>query len=463
MDRRKVVIASFWVVGVFGVSQLLRLGGNLVVTRLLEPEMFGLMAIVYIVMQGVVMFSDLGFWAFIVRHENGTEERLLNTVWTMQVLRGWLMFFGIVMLAIILIINNRILHIDLGYIYSDSKLPFLLIVIGLTSIVGGYKTLASAVESRELKRGRLELIELIAQLIGTGVMLFWAWKLPSIWALASAGVIASIVNVVLTAKLFDYKHKLAWDRDIVTEVFDFGKWIFIASILTYLAQQGDRLILGSYISAQELGIYSIAFMLIGAISSVLDQLNYKIFFPIFSKVVNSNLSTQKLRQKYYFIRLRQDVVVFFIAGALIATSPKIIEILYDDRYLSAGWMMQILSFSLIGLGLTKLGMECLSALGITKIRMHIMFCRALSVFIGIPILFYYYGFLGAIWGVVLGSFSGIPIQYMEMKKQNIFSLFSEIRMLPMIIIGYLLGCFLCEYPIFLNIENLSLMRIVSSE
>ena len=76
-----------------------------------------------------------------------------------------------------------------------------------------------------------------------------------------------------------------------------------------------------------------------------------------------------------------------------------------------------------------------------------MFYRALTVFIGLPVLFYYYGFLGGLWGVVLGNFVAIPVQYLEMKKQNIFSFLLEIRMLPMIGIGYLIG------SILLNIQH----------
>jgi O-antigen/teichoic acid export membrane protein len=443
MDRKKIISASLWVIAIFGLSQLLRLGSNLVVTRLLEPEMFGLMAIVYVVMHGTEMFSDLGFWAFIVRHEQGTETRLLDTVWTMQVIRGWLIFMTVIVMAVALIVVSQVLKIDLGNIYGDDRLPFLLVIIGFTAVIRGYKTMAPAIVSRELKRGRLECIELIAQICGAVVMLVWAWKQPSVWALVSAGIIASIINIILIYKLFDYRHNISWNRDVVNEVFMFGKWIFLASALTYIAQQGDRLIFASYISAEKLGIYSIAFMLTGVITSMLDQLNYKICFPVFSKVVNS--TPNALKEKYYFIRFRQDLVVFLVIGFLIATAPRIIKFLYDERYHSAGWMMQILLFSVIGLSLSKLGLECLSALGITKIRMKVMFFRALSIFIALPVMFYYYGFLGALWGVVLGGFSGIPVQYLEMKKQNVFSLFLEVRLLPMVVVGYAIGYFLCDY------------------
>jgi len=120
----------------------------------------------------------------------------------------------------------------------------------------------------------------------------------------------------------------------------------------------------------------------------------------------------------------------------------LIEFLYDERYQDAGWMMQILMFSMVGLAISVVGLECLSALSLTKIRMKVMLLRGLSVFLGLPVLFYYFGFVGALWGVVFGSFISIPVQYLEMKKNNIFSFFAEVRMLPFGFIGYFLGDFI---------------------
>lgn len=441
-NRKQIITASVWIVGAFGLSQFVRLGSNLVVTRLLEPEMFGLMAIIYVVLHGVNMFSDLGFWSFIVRHPQGTEKKILDTVWSMQIVRGCLMCIVLFMLAIILSLTSSVLKIDLGSVYGNSVLPKILIVVGVGAIINGYKSMAPAIASRDLKRGRLEIIELVSQLTGITVMLIWAWVEPTVWALVAAGVVSGVVNVMLTYQLFGYRHHFAWNQEIVNEVFVYGKWIFIASALTYLALQGDKIIFASYISASQLGVYSIAFMLSGVVSNVFQQLNSKIWFPILSKTVN--IEPQNLKTKYYSIRSKQDIIIFFLIGLLIALSPNLIEFLYDERFHEAGWMMQILSFSLVGLALSSLGLECLSALSITKIRMKVMFLRALTVFIGLPILFSNYGFLGAIWGVVLGSFISIPIQYMEMKKQNIFSFLHEVRMLPLIGIGYLCGHMLLE-------------------
>src|SRR5204863_421086 len=67
---------------------ILRLGSNLILARLLVPEMFGLMALVNTFMMGLQMFSDVGIGPSIIQNRRGDDPAFLNTAWTIQVMRG---------------------------------------------------------------------------------------------------------------------------------------------------------------------------------------------------------------------------------------------------------------------------------------------------------------------------------------------------------------------------------------
>jgi len=433
-ERKKIITASIWVLGGFLLSQALRLGGNIVITRLLEPKMFGIMAIVYVVIQGLAMFSDLGLRAFIIRSPVMLGAKDLNTIWTIQVIRGWLIFAGVCLLALVFYGVKTAYDFGEFSVYGGIELPYLLVIAGGGAIIGGYSTLAPAIMDRDLRPAKLEIIELVSQIISLACMLFLAWKYQSIWALVSVAIIGPLAKVSLIYLCFPIRHRHAWDKVVVKKVFKFGKWIFISTILTYLAMQGDKLIFSMHISATEIGVYSIAFMMSGVIANVLEKITVKIWLPVLSKIVRENKA--ELRNKYYEVRLKQDIVIFFCIGILVAVSPNIIEFLYDERFHNAGWMMQILLVGVVGQVISRLGIACLTVLGKTKIRMKIMIIRSLGVFIGLPILFYYFGFYGAVCGVALNSFITLPVQYMEMYRQGILSLLLELRMIPLIFIAY---------------------------
>lgn len=436
-DKKKLFVAGFWVILIFGLGQLVRLGSNLIVTRMLEPEMFGVMAIVYVVTAGIAMFSDLGLWAFIVRHKDPSNPHMLSAVWTLQVIRGWLMYLGLVMLVLVLVIGNLYMPQSFDGVYSDSRLPLLILIAGLSSVIGSYKSMASPVLSRQMQMGKLEATDFIAQIVGVAVMLVWVWIYPSIWALASAGLAATLAGTLLSYLIFPYRHKFIWDKAVVKEVFHFGKWIVISSILTYFFMQGDRLFLAGAISATELGVYSIAFMLAGVLTSITHSVAGKIAFPALSSTVHNN--RQSLKHRYYKIRTYLDSSTFLVAGVLIALAPTIVGVLYDVRYVNAGWMLQILIFSVVSNSLSAISLECLSALSITKVNMWVMLARTIGLLIGLPIFYHLYGLKGAIWVVALNPMSALPVVYWTLSKHSVFSFYKEIRMLPVVGLGYLLA------------------------
>ena len=435
--KKKFVKAGFWVMLVFGLSQLVRLGSNLIVTRLLEPELFGVMAVVYVVTGGIGMLSDLGLWAFVVRHKDPTNTHMLNVVWTIQVVRGWIIFLGILLTGIGLALGNQYTPEYFSGIYSDPRLPLLVIVAGVTSILSGYKSLASAVVSRELQIGKLEASDFVCQLASTAVMLIWVWLYPTIWALLAASIISAVMSTVFSYTLFPYRHKLVWDKAIVKEVFHFGRWIVISSALTYIFLQGDKLFLAGKITATEMGIYSIALMLASLPIAITHTLAAKIIFPFLSSVVHEDRTLLKAR--YYKIRTYLDGATFFCVGLLIALAPFIINTLYDSRYIEAGWMLQILAFSVVGYSLSATSVECLSALSITKVNMWVMMVRTAGLFIGLPLFFKLFGLYGAIWVITLNPLLALPVIYWTLAKNNVFSLVKELRMLVVIPLGYYLA------------------------
>lgn len=437
VGKKKILIAGIWVSLIFGLSQVIRLGSNLFLTRLLEPEFFGIMAIVHVVIFGMVMLTDLGLWSYVVRHKDPENTHVLNVVWTLQVIRSWVLFTLVVFASTAIYFGNTLLPGHFQGVYANPLLPALIFVSSIGMLIIGHKSMASAIMSRKMKLGKVELIELAAQLTSVAVMITWVWIHPTIWALVSAGIVSSVVSVILNYHLFPYKHKFAWDKSIATEVFHYSKWIVIASILTYIFSQGDRLFFGAKITPTMLGVYSIALMMCTTVTAIIDTLAAKIVFPALSSIVHNN--RKALKDRYYAVRLHADAVIFLLVGGLLATSTLIIDILYDDRYIEAGWMLHILLFSVIGNTLTVVSMECLSALSITKVRMWVMLVKTLGIIIGLPLAFKFFGLAGALWTVSINVFLPLPILYWTLHKNDVFSLLKEVRCLPILGVGYLLG------------------------
>src|SRR6267378_378285 len=92
--RHRVLKAGLWSTAGFGLGLVIRFGSNLLMTRLLLPDMFGVMAIATTIMIGLSMFSDVGLRQSVVQSPRGGESSFLNTAWTIQVLRGVLIWLA---------------------------------------------------------------------------------------------------------------------------------------------------------------------------------------------------------------------------------------------------------------------------------------------------------------------------------------------------------------------------------
>ncbi len=97
--RARMLRAAGWLLGGNISSQALRLFSNLILTRLLVPEAFGLVAAVNTLYFALVMFSDLGVWQSVVKSERGTQARFLGTAWAVQLVRGALLCAVVLLIA----------------------------------------------------------------------------------------------------------------------------------------------------------------------------------------------------------------------------------------------------------------------------------------------------------------------------------------------------------------------------
>jgi O-antigen/teichoic acid export membrane protein len=218
--RRRVAIrASIFELSGFGASQVIRLGGNLVLTRMLFPEAFGLAALVAIVLQGLELLSDIGFSQAVVQNERGDDPVFLNTAWSLQILRG------IALTGICLV-----LAYPLSLLYAEPVLTWLLVVGAFQSLLQGFLSTSLFTLRRRVHVGPLNLLELAGQIVGVVAMIAWALVDASVWALIAGGVVRAIFRLA-TSHLLEvgYRNRFAIDRTCANEILSFGRWIFASS------------------------------------------------------------------------------------------------------------------------------------------------------------------------------------------------------------------------------------------
>jgi len=328
--QSKVARGSLWaIVGHVG-TQVLRLGGNLVLWRLLYAEAFGLMALVNVFMQGLAMFSDVGIGPSIIQSRRGEDPEYLNTAWTFQAARGLALF------AVAVVAAGPVARF-----YHQDALASLIPVVGLGSLLMGFNSTKLFTVTRQIALGRLTVIDLFSQAIGLVVMLAWAFATRSIWSLVVGGIVCSLVRLVLShAFLPGISNRLQWHRTSALSLIVFGRWIFVSTLLTFAAMQSDRLIFGKVVSMRMLGVYSIATIWAAFPTQILGQVFHSVLFPMLSRVHNAQAD---VASAYREARAPWLIAAGWLAACLISGGPVLIRFLYDERAVEAGFIVQVLS------------------------------------------------------------------------------------------------------------------------
>jgi O-antigen/teichoic acid export membrane protein len=435
--RQKVLRAGAWSFGGHIFSQAIRLASNLIMTRLLVPEMFGVMAIASMVLLGIGLFSDFGTKQSVIQSTRGDDPDFLNTVWVVQIVRGGLIFLIALLLCLCLYYAAKFGWFPANTAYMNPELPLVLAFVSLTEFISGFQSTRMATASRWLAQGRLTLIETGSQLAGIVAMILWALLDRSIWALVAGGIVAIGVKTACSHLVMPGEpNRWVWDKSSLNEIFHFGKWLLVSSILGFLLNSGDRLLLGGMVDAKTLGIYVIAYFITNSVTQAVSKVLGSVSFPVFSEMVRTN--PKKLAVTYYKFRLPFDLGLLFASGLLFEAGRYVIYFLYDARYAEAGGMLQVLSLSLIAYRYNVVD-QCYLALGKPRLLAAMIAIRSIVLFVFLPIAFKEYQMSGALWAIVVSAFSSVPLTFYFKKKLNLLDVRKEVIVLPAFVAGIAIG------------------------
>ncbi len=336
--------ASFLVAGSHVTSQVIRLGGNLAMTRLLVPEMFGVMALANTLLIGLALFSDLGIRQSIIQNNRGMDSNFLNTAWSLQILRGSLLMLMVLLLAVTISSMTQVQWFSSDSPYSAPALPYILGILSLSPLIQGFESTKLATANRQLYFKRVIFIEILSQILGLVLMVGWALVNKSIWALVAGSLLSTLMKTFLShIVLQGQQNKWHWDTEMFHELFHYGKWIFLSTMFSYLGGRGLRLIQGILVTVETLAFLHIAGIFAWGLGALVGRISGNIVFPVFSDAArkgNKELSLviHKLQAKMLLI-----IIPCFLFLSLI--SNGLIEILYDDRYTIVGDYLSIMAIN----------------------------------------------------------------------------------------------------------------------
>ena len=182
--------------------------------------------------QGIEMLSDIGIGPSIVQSPRGDDRRFINTAWSLQALRGLLLFL-VALLATPLV----------AHFYENPIFKAAVPVFSLIFLINGLRSVQPILLQKQMDTRRQGLFEIFLGIVSLVIHVAFAWLWPTVWALIGAMLVGAAIQTVVSFFLLrDVPFKPALHREHVHDILHFGKWVFLSSIVYFL---GMLVIVGS--------------------------------------------------------------------------------------------------------------------------------------------------------------------------------------------------------------------------
>ncbi|QKR99450.1 oligosaccharide flippase family protein [Sphingomonas sp. CL5.1] len=409
LSRRRLMGPSATLIGTTVAMNVLRIGNTMVLTRLLAPSDYGLIAIIMAIFFVITMITDTGCQAFIVRHERGLERAFLDSVWTIHVLRG----VANALLAIAL-------AVPLAALLGKQALAPLMAVAAISLAVDGAASLSLLTALRRKMVRKLSIVDFAAFIIQLVVGLIAAWFLRNAWAIVIAIIAQSIARTAASYLVFpDARQSFRLDRPISIELWRFSRMIAASSTLTLIISQVDRLVLARLFSLQQFGVYSIAGSLASAPTTVAQLYASRIMYPALADTWRA--APERLRKTFYGIRGIVFYGYLFAAGGLIGSASLLIRLLYDPRYAGAASYLHLLAITTAMIMLTRPMNEFLVAIGHVRATLETNVVRVGWLLLAAPLGYFALGPIGIVVALSLIEFPAYLYGAFMLAKLRLYS------------------------------------------
>lgn len=387
---KSFVVRLGWTTLGYGVVQFLRLLNNVILARLLAPQILGLMAIVNALRTGVELLSDVGILQNIISNPKGDQPQFYNTAWTMQAIRGFLLAALCLVLAV-----------PIARFFNYPELATILPVASIFFIFTGFDSTGRGLAQKQLKVARFSLFEIGIVFVALVAQVVLALITPTVWALVVGGVVNGAVTLIASFLFIPgIRHRVMIDPESARQLLRFGRWVFLSSIVYFFAMNFDRLYFAKQISLSQLGVYGIARSLADIISLFVMRAGSSVLYPT---VAAAGLASIDLRHRLLKGRRILLGAAAVGVGLFLGLAPVIVHILYDPRYSEAAIILPVLCVGVWFGILTSTNDAILMGLSRPAYPALSNAAKLATYLIGAPVAFYFYGFLAAVAVISLGE------------------------------------------------------------
>lgn len=315
-----------------GARFALQTGSTVALGRLLSPEDFGLVAMVTVITNFVALFKDAGLAQATVQRDRITNEQISTLFWINLAISFGLGLFIVALAPVV------------SWIYEDSRLTGLTIVLALPILISGFSLQHRALLQRTMRFMETSRADIFGLAFGVCVGIYgalWGW---GVWALVGMQVGTVLGTTGILLSLVRWRPLSPARGTGVRDMLKFGVNLSSFNMVNYFARNSDNFLIGKFVGESALGHYSLAYRFLLVPLSQLNGPIASVLTPVMARLYQLPEQREALYLKY--VRIVAFVTILPISF-LVMFGEELVVLVMGTSWHFAGELFEVLAVALI--------------------------------------------------------------------------------------------------------------------
>ncbi len=387
--RRQAAQGVLWSAAGNWGYQFTTLGVFVLLSRLLTPEAFGVVALASVFITLTKLIAEQGMTDALVQRPELEPEHLYTAFWANVGMGS--------VLAVLLASTSWLV----AALVNEPEVAPVLAWLSLTLILSALGSVQRAILTRDLRFASLTVRTLSSVIVGGIVGVVAALRGLGVWSLVLQILTMDAVGLIAVWGASEWRPRWRFSRRHFGELFSFSRHIMGFRFLRFFNTRIDNLMVGAVLGATALGFYVVAYRLFELMINVTTSIIGGVAFPVFSRIQDDR---RRVRSAYYKSIGLTSVLAFPAFLGLFVVAPEMTRLVFGSQWQASVPVMRVLALGGVGVSILFVNGIVMKSLGKPSLRLTIMSLTAVALLVAFSIAVH--------WGIVAVATAFVLVTYL---------------------------------------------------